>query len=76
MLISQTFRASPELQKEGYVLLQKWYRLTNAKKHQIIKEVLADGLNNNQLAGTAIKDNLKRAISDAVSDADIGKLNY
>ena len=75
MLISQTFRASPELQKEGYVLLQKWYRLTNAKKHQIIKE-LADGLNNNQLAGTAIKDNLKQAINDAVSDSDIDNLKY
>jgi hypothetical protein len=75
-LISQTFRGSAELQQEGYVLLQKWYRLTNAKKHQIIKEVLADGLNDPHLAGPSIKDNLKKAIDDAVPGADIAKLNY
>ena len=73
-LISQTFRGSPELKQEGFMLLQKWYRLTNAKKHQIIKE-LADDLNNNQLAGTTIKDNLKRAI-EAVPDSDLAKINY
>jgi hypothetical protein len=74
MLISQTFRGSAELQQEGYMLLQKWYRLTNAKKHEIIKE-LADDLNNNQLAGPAIKDKLKKAIN-GVSDPDLAKINY
>lgn len=76
MLISQTFRGSPELKQQGYVLLQKWYMLTNAKKHEIIKQVLADGLNNDKKSGPVIKQELEAAINNAVSNADIGNLKY
>ena len=74
MLINQTFRGSPTLDQRGYYLLQKWHRLTNEKKHEIIKGV-ADGLRLNT-PGTKIKDDLERAINAAVSDAEITKLNY
>jgi len=74
-IISQTFRVGPTLDKKGFNLLQKWYRLTNEKKQQIIKEVLADGLRSAK-SGTQIKDELENAINKAVSDAEIAKLNY
>jgi hypothetical protein len=76
MLISQTYRGSPELKQEGYRLLQKWYRLTNEKKHEIIKTVLADGLNNNNITGQTIKRDLADAINKAVPDAALNNLNY
>lgn len=76
MLISQTYRGSPELQKQGYVLLQKWYMLTNEKKHEIIKLVLADGLNSIQKSGETIKKELAIAIDNAVPDHAITKLSY
>jgi nicotinamidase-related amidase len=74
MLISQTFRGTPTLDQKGYYLLQKWHRLTNETKQEIIKGV-ADGLRLNT-PGTQIKDELARAINQAVTDADIAKLNY
>lgn len=74
-IISQTFRVGPTLDQKGFYLLQKWYRLTNEKKQQIIKEVLADGLRSAK-SGTQIKDELENAINKAVSDAEIAKLNY
>ena len=75
MLISQTFRGSPELGKEGFILLQKWYRLTNAEKHEIIKEVLADGLNSD-VPGRAIRQRLAYAINKAVPNSAIENLQY
>jgi hypothetical protein len=74
MLISQTFRGSPTIEKEGYYLLQKWHRLRNEQKHEIIKGV-ADGLRLNT-PGTKIRDDLAAAINRAVNDAEIDKLNY
>ena len=73
--ISQTFRVGSTLDQKGFYLLQKWLMLTNEKKHQIIKEVLADGLRSTK-SGTQIKDELEKAINQAVSDAEIAKLKY
>lgn len=74
MLISQTFRGSPTLDQKGYFLLQKWYRLTPEKKHEIIKE-LADGLRTST-PGTQIRTKLEDDINKAVPDAEIVRLNY
>jgi hypothetical protein len=74
-IISQTFRVGATLDQKGFYLLQKWYMLTNEKRHQIIKEVLADGLRSAK-SGTQIKDELEDAINRAVSDAEIAKLKY
>ena len=74
-IISQTFRVGPTLDQKGFYLLQKWYILTNEKRHQIIKEVIADGLRSSK-SGTQIKDELEAAINKAVSDAEIAKLKY
>ncbi|HSE88003.1 MAG TPA: hypothetical protein VLJ79_17385 [Candidatus Binatia bacterium] len=49
--------------------------LTNEKKHQILKEVIADGLRSAK-PGNQIKDELEKAINQAVSDAEIAKLKY
>jgi hypothetical protein len=49
--------------------------LTNKKRHQIIKEVIADGLRSAK-SGTQIKDELENAINAAISDAEIAKLKY
>jgi len=73
--ISQTFRVGPTLDQKSFYLLQKWLMLTNEKKHQIIKEVIADGLRSAK-PGNQIKDELEKAINQAVSDAEIAKLNY
>jgi hypothetical protein len=75
MLISQTYRGSAELDEEGYTLLQKWYMLTNEKKHEIIKTAVADNLNQG-ISGTNIKNELKAAINAAVNDSQIKKLSY
>jgi hypothetical protein len=75
MLISQTFRGTGTLDEEGFKLVQKWYMLTNAKKHEIIKEVLADGLCENKPGGE-IKKALAYAINKAVDDGEIRKLQY
>jgi hypothetical protein len=74
-LISQTFRVGPTLDQKAFYLLQKWHMLTNEKKHQIIKEVLADGLRSAK-PGDQIKDELEKAINQAVSDAEIAKFKY
>jgi hypothetical protein len=74
MLISQTFRGSSTMEREGYYLLQKWHRLRNEQKHEIIKGV-AEGLRSNT-PGTKIRDDLATAINSAVNDADIDKLKY
>ena len=74
--ISQTFRVGPTLDQKSFYLLQKWLMLTNEKKHQILKEVIADGLNNDKKTGMDIKQELADAINKAVSDADIAKLKY
>jgi len=74
-IISQTFRVGPTLDQKGFYLLQKWSMLTNEKRHQIIKEVLADGLRSAK-SGTQIKNELEDAINAAVSDAEITKLKY
>jgi hypothetical protein len=74
-IISQTFRVGPTLDQKGFYLLQKWSMLTNEKRHQIIKEVLADGLRSAK-SGTQIKNELEDAINAAVSDNEITKLKY
>jgi hypothetical protein len=74
--ISQTFRVGPTLDQKSFYVLQKWLMLTNEKKHQILKEVIADGLNSDKKTGTDIKQELAAAINKAVSDADIVKLKY
>jgi hypothetical protein len=74
-IISQTFRVGPTLDQKGFYLLQKWHMLTNEKRHQIIKEVIADGLRSAK-SGTQIKDELENAINAAISDAEIAKLKY
>ena len=74
-IISQTFRVGPTLDQKNFYLLQKWLMLTNEKKHQIIKEVIADGLRSSK-PGNQIKDELEKAINQAVSDAEIAKLKY
>jgi hypothetical protein len=74
MLISQLFRSSPNLNEDGFKLLQKWHRLEPKEKHKIIKDI-ADGLRHND-SGSDIKDKLKRGIDDAVPDSEIAKLNY
>jgi hypothetical protein len=74
MLISQLFRSSPNLNDDGFKLLQKWYRLNPKDKHKIIKEI-ADGLKDNRPGG-AIKDKLKQDIDNAVHDAEIANLKY
>lgn len=73
--ISQTFRVGPTLDQKSFYLLQKWLMLTNEKKHQILKEVIADGLRSAK-PGNQIKDELEKAINQAVSDAEIAKLKY
>ena len=73
--ISQTFRVGSTLDQRAFSLLQKWHMLTNEKKHQIIKEVLADGLRSAK-PGDQIKDELEKAINQAVSDAEIAKFKY
>ena len=74
-IISQTFRVGETLDKKGFYLLQKWSRLTNEKRQQIIKEVIADGLRSTK-SGTQIKDELENAIDKAIPDSDIAKLKY
>jgi hypothetical protein len=74
-IISQTFRTSPELDKKGFYLLQKWNRLSNVMRQNIIKTVLADGLRSDK-PGKQIKDELEKAINDAMSDQEIAKLNF
>jgi hypothetical protein len=74
-IISQTFRVGPTLDPKGFYLLQKWQMLTNEKRHQIIKEVIADGLRSAK-SGTQIKNELEDAINAAVSDNEITKLKY
>ena len=74
MLISQTFRGSPTMEREGYYLLQKWHRLRNEQKHEIIKGV-ADGLRLNT-PGNKIRNDLATAINAAVNDAEIDNLKY
>lgn len=74
-VISQTFRKGSELDKEAFKLLQKWNRLPNETRQNIIKKVLADGLRSDK-PGRQIKDELEKAINDAISDQDITKLNY
>jgi len=73
--ISQTFRVGSTLDEKGFKLLQKWLMLTNDKKHQILKDVIADGLRSSK-PGTQIKDELEQAVNQAVSDAEIAKLKY
>jgi len=74
-IISQTFRTSPELDKKGFYLLQKWNRLSNETRQNIIKTVIADGLRSDK-PGTQIKDELEKAINAAMSDQEIAKLNF
>jgi hypothetical protein len=74
-IISQTFRIGATLDKNGFYLLQKWNRLTNEKRQQIIKEVLADGLRSTK-TGTQIKEELENAINKAIPDSEIAKLNF
>lgn len=75
MLVSQTFRGGPKLDEEGFMLLQKWYKLTNTQKHEIIREVLADGLNKDQ-SGHRIREELRYRINKAVPDTEVTKLQY
>jgi hypothetical protein len=74
-IISQTFRTSAELDKKGFFLLQKWNRLSNETRQNIIKTVIADGLRSDK-RGTQIKDELEKAINAAMSDQEIAKLNF
>ena len=74
-VISQKFRKGSELDKEAFTLLQKWNRLPNETRQNIIKKVLADGLRSDK-PGRQIKDELEKAINDAISDQDLTKLNY
>jgi hypothetical protein len=74
-IISQTFRKGSELDKKGFYLVQKWLRLPNETKQNIIKKVLADGLRSDK-PGTQIRDELEKAINDAMSDQEIAKLNF
>jgi hypothetical protein len=64
-IMFQTFRPSLELGAKGFYLLEKWNKLSNKTRENIIKEVLGDG---SKQPRTQIKDELAKAINNASSD--------
>jgi len=64
-IMFQTFRPGRELGAKAFYLLQKWNKLSNKTRGNLIKEVLGDG---SKQPGTQIKDELAKAINNASSD--------
>lgn len=65
MLISQLYR-SDSLNEQGYEILQKWYKLTNAQRQAQIKW-LADQLRKEGVAGKTIAVELAARLGVPIS---------